>query len=472
MSAHASCESGDDVTDNPRIPPAAADLSGALQHLPDRRLWQACLGDPARFAQAIVGVTPHAGQQEWLRNSVKPYNALITGNRWGKSFVAAVKALHRAIYQTRDREYDEAGRYRILTASITQDQASIIWNTILRLIDNSPLLSALVTDVSHSHYPKLTFGNASEVEARSTQNRGEYLLGNDYDYVIFDEVAFEPFAEYVVEEVMLMRLADRRGTLDLVSTPNGKNWLYRKCRELLTRPELGYVQFGDSRDNPHISADYLRERIDHFSPGRVAQNIMGQFIDSGREIITSAYVDRALARAGATAPQSFNRFVSGWDLARKRTATVGVTVGVTTDGTAHVVALERFTNTPWPVVFERIRARQRCFSGRLVIDATGLGDVALSELADLAPEGFIFNARTKAELLSYLEMTHARDRICYARWELGAEHGAVWALEDELRAATWHDNSSCDGVMALALALWPLRHTTPNEPLSPRLERI
>ena len=33
----------------------------------------------------------------------------------------------------------------------------------------------------------MTFFNGAEVEARSTQNRGEYLLGNDYDLFVFDE---------------------------------------------------------------------------------------------------------------------------------------------------------------------------------------------------------------------------------------------------------------------------------------------
>ena len=64
---------------------------------------------------------------------------------------------------------------------------------------------------------------------------------------------------------------------------------------------------------------------------------------------------------------------------------------------------------------------------------------------------------TKAELLTHLELFHARGRICYDRWELPDGSGRVWSLEDELRRARWDDNNDCDALMALALALWPLR---------------
>ena len=107
-----------------------------------------------------------------------------------------------------------------------------------------------------SPYPRLEFGNGSIIEARSTQRRGLYLLGHDYDYFIFDEVAFEDEAEFVVNEVIKMRLADRMGTLDLVSTPNGRNWFYRKMKALKSRPKMAYVQSGDSRENKFISKEY------------------------------------------------------------------------------------------------------------------------------------------------------------------------------------------------------------------------
>lgn len=402
-----------------------------------------------------------------MKNSRMPENLLVTGNRWGKSFAEAIKIIHHALFRIRDTKYDFAGRYRIVTASITLDQARIIFNTVLRIFNSTCRIEGLVKKVTVTPYPRILLGNGTLIEARSTQRRGEYLLGNDYDYFIFDEVAFEDEAEYVVNEVIKMRLADRQGKLDLVSTPNGRNWFFRKMRELKDRTGDAYVQSGDSRENLFISQEYIKTQMKYLNDKRVAQNIMGQFVDSGGEIIPGKYIDAALINnvVNNNAPKTDGKdgyYITGWDLARKKTATVGVTIKIV-DGICTVVALSRIRKWDWNVILAEIRNRQRLYPGRLVIDATGLGDVIVSQLSDLNPTSFIFTARSKAELLTNLELFHSMGRVFYDRWELPDENGRVWSLEDELRFARWDDNNTCDALMALALALWPLYK--PDAPL-------
>ncbi|MBU8934033.1 MAG: terminase family protein [candidate division Zixibacteria bacterium] len=426
------------------------------------------MSDPSYFAEAVLGIKLHPGQKSWLGGSGERENTLVTGNRWGKSFVSAIKVLHHAIYRPRPLKYDHSGRYRICTASITQDQASIIFDQVVRLVHQSAILHPLMTSHTRTPYPRMIFGNGATVEARSTQNRGEYLLGNDYDLFIFDEVAFETDPEYVVEEVIQMRLADREGRLDLVSTPNGKNWFYRRVQDILAKRRPGYAQSGDSRENNYISRDFLDERVQYFSERRLQQNIMGQFVDAGGEILRGAYIDAALERHRRSMSHSppvldsvenenkGTLLLSGWDLARKRTATVGVTVAVF-EGQARMVALERFRMFDWRIVIEKIKQRQLDYPGQLVIDATGLGDVVAEQMSEYNPLCVIFTPATKAELLTNVELFHAQGRIAYERWELPDGPGRIWSLEDELRSARWDDNNQCDALMALALALWPLR---------------
>jgi len=435
--------------------------------------WRRGLEDPTFFARQFLEVELHPGQQAWLSASTRRENVLVTGNRWGKSFVSAVKLIHGAIYRARPLKYDDTQRYRAVVASITQPQANLVFSQVLRLLRQSPLVSSLMSDLIWTPFPCLTFGNGATIEARTTQNRGEYLLGNDYDLFIYDEVAFETSPEYVVEEVILMRLADREGRLDLVSTPNGKNWFYRRAREISEGNRPGYFQSGDSRDNPNVSRDFLEERAKYFSENRLKQNIMGQFVDAGGEILKGEYVDAALdaaRRARGTVDPKTCRYISGWDLARKKTATVGVTVEVK-DGSAGVVALERFKQFDWVVVLEKIRQRQQLYPGQLVIDATGLGDVVIEQLRDYRPEAVIFTTASKAELLTNVELWHARKAIAYDRWELPDGPGKVWSLESELRAARWDDNNECDALMALGLALWPLR-ISPTFAPSPRVGAV
>ena len=432
--------------------------------------WKRGLTDPLYFADKALNVKLHPGQQQWLEQSIYSENALVTGNRWGKSFVCAVKVIHHALYRPRHLKYDGSGRYRIVTASITQDQANIVFDTVIRLMRQSRWLMAYVESLTRTPYPKIVFGNGTTVEARSTQNRGEYLLGNDYDLFIFDEIAFENDPEYVVEEVIQMRLADRAGKLDLVSTPNGRNWFYRRVQELHTGNRIGYVQTGDSRDNEHLSTEFLDERLKYFSDRRVQQNIMGQFVDSGGEVIPGEYIDAALKTIRLSEKELSNsavKYISGWDLARKQTATVGVTIAVAgTD--VQVVALERFRKFDWNVVIEKIKQRQLQYPGELVVDATGLGDVVAEQLSDYNPTCVIFTHARKAELLANVELFHARKRIAYDRFELPDGPGKVWSFEGELREARWDDNNRCDSLMALALALWPLRRRS-EVAISPRL---
>jgi len=398
-----------------------------------------------------------------LANSDKPENLLVTGNRWGKSFVCAVKIIHHALFRPRKIKFDFSGKYRIVTASITQDQANIIFNQVIRFINNSDLLSLLVKSHIKTPYPHIQFSNGAIIEARSTQNRGEYLLGNDYDLFIFDEVAFETDPEYVVEEIILMRLADREGKLDLVSTPNGKNWFYKRANELKFGKRKGYFQSGDSRENKYISRDFLNERLKYFSDKRIQQNIMGQFADTGGEILKGKYIDKALdgyqylnRNSSNKSPFQIPYYMTGWDLARKKTATVGVTVKII-NNCAYVVSLERFKMFDWAVIIEKIKARQKKFPGRLIIDATGLGDVVVEQLKEYNPEAVIFTPSTKAELLTNLELLHAQNRVFYKRWELADGDGKIWSLEDELRQARWDKNNEFDSLMALSLAVWNLR---------------
>ena len=123
--------------------------------------------EPAFFAKRFLHVTLHEGQREWLDRSVMPENVLVTGNRWGKSFVAAVKLIHRAIYRPRKLCYDRAGQYRAAVASITQDQANLVFTQMLRLVRQSPILEQLLHSVTRTPFPTATFGRCEPCSSRA-----------------------------------------------------------------------------------------------------------------------------------------------------------------------------------------------------------------------------------------------------------------------------------------------------------------
>jgi hypothetical protein len=426
-------------------------------HIGKDNRWRRAVTDPVLFCREFLELEPHAGQAEWLTHSIKSQNLLVTGNRWGKSTVQAAKILHRAIFRTRDRRYDDVSRYRLLNISITQDQANIIFHNCLSLIKGKSLIELLVDKVVFTPYPKIELGNGSEVTARTSQNRGEYILGNDYDYINFDEVAFELHPDYVVNEVLTMRLADRKGTLDLVSTPRGRNWFYKKYLELSSDRDGAYVQSGKSTENPWLSQEYLAAKIESLSLPRVQQNIYGMFVDSGNEILKEEHIQQALATStGFSEKIQHHRYIHGWDLARKKTHTVGITLDVTSRP-YQLVKIERFQKRDWPVVYATIRQRHHEYGGETVIDSTGLGDVIWQELKDIKAIGFIFSPKSKAELLTNLQAQFESGNIGVPLVETATESGDYWSLTEELRELNWTENTTADAAMALALALWQAR---------------
>ena len=440
-----------------------------------RTIWRKCVSDPVIFAREFLEIEPHPGQVKWLQNSKKPENALHAGNRWGKSSAQAIKILHLCIFKIRKPKYNTSTKYAAVNASITQDQANIVFDKVTRLIKGNRKMEFLIKDLKFTPYPNVVFGNGAIFWARSTQRKGEYLLGHDYDYFNFDEVAFEPHPEYVVNQVIQMRLADRAGTLDYTSTPKGKNWFYRKCQELKKDPKMGYVQKGDSRENPHISYEYLERKLKTLPAQKIAQNISGEFVDDPDQVILEKYISLATScSTGLSRPVSGYRYCHGWDLARKRTYTAGVTLDIT-QRPYQVVAFERFQRE-WKDVYLAIRKRKREYGGEVLIDSTGLGDVVLSELEDIGAKGFNFGERggkAKSELIANLQQAHALGHIAYPYIEQADEAGEVWTLQDELTNFSWESNQGCDAVMALALALWLVRGGISRPViLLPRVDKI
>ncbi len=422
-------------------------------------IWKRAFYDPVVFAREFLNIKPHPAQAKWLRNSIGRENLLCTGNRWGKSTVQAIKLLHRCFFKLRNPKWDNIRGYNAVNVSITQDQASIVFNKAVSLLNGKPRIQPFIKEIRKTPFPSIIFKNGAILQARSSQNKGEYLLGNDFDYINFDEAAFEPNSSHIVDSVLAMRLADREGTIDYCSTPNGKNWFYDKYIKLLESSEA-YVQIGDSRENPNISADYINRKFKELPQSGRSQNIKGIFADTEETIIPFADLENALERSlpFPESPKPGRLYVHGWDLARKRTYTVGATIDITGDP-IRLVAMERFQRG-WLEAYAAIRERYRLYGGRVIIDSTGLGDVVLAELEDIGAEGFNFGVgggKAKAELLANLQRFFVMQKIIIPDIKLPDSNGKEWSFKRELSELKWEDNNKCDGAMALALALWGAR---------------
>lgn len=429
--------------------------------------WPLADTDAATFAEKVLGEKLHPGQKLWLANATKNENLLHAGNRWGKGEVQALKFLHQALLQPllpQPRPRVDSGRrravpviYRLANVSITQNQSEIVYRKILRLIRESKDWEILVVNERRENFPFLKLFNGSEISARSTQNRGEHLLGEGYDFVNFDEAAFDLHGEYVADKVLAMRLVDRGGMLDFTSTPKGRNWFYRHAEKLKGNPAWGYVQGGDTRENCFINREFLAERIKSWPENLTRQNVGGEFVEDAETLLRDEEIQRALsASLGLAPPQSGRRYLAGWDLGRKVSFTAGAILDIT-EKPYQLVAFERFHHRSWEQVFQTIRKRKKEYPGPVILDATGLGDVVYGELADIRPIAFVFSKKTKNELLLNFKRFHEKGEIAYPYLEQWEDSETLWSLRAELESLTWDENRQADFSFALALALWLLR---------------
>jgi len=388
---------------------------------------------------------------------------LATGNRWGKSTVAAVRALHHATFRVRERQFRNCPDYVVCCVSITLDQACIVWREALRLAKESPYLRGMLKGVKRTPFPLIELAGGAQIWARST-DCPDHLWGHRFDFVVFDEPAFEKRPDETVP-LLRTRVMDRNGCIDFVGTPNFRNWYYGQFSKGLhcaacaagEAPDCElrgscdspryYSQGGSTTENPYISGRGLARLSAHMTERQRLTHLEGAFLDNEGAVFPqeelAAAVDPSLKLEG---PADCVSYVSGWDIAVKRDWTVGVTLAL--EGKSlRVVDFVRLNRCPWAAVYGKVREVHSKYHPLCVVDSTGVGDPVVEELSDIGAVGFSFAAsggKSKTQLLLNLASNLGRLRM-----------PLIPELVEELSFYEWDDRGlRTDCVMALALAVW------------------
>jgi hypothetical protein len=121
-----------------------------------------------------------------------------------------------------------------------------------------------------------------------------------------------------------------------------------------------------------------------------------------------------------------------------RSVVVGCDVAKHTDWTVLIAmdaesgrcfAMERFNQLDWPIQKERIVEFARKYRGRVILDATGVGDPILDDLKRVLPdiEGYKLTAGSKVELIQRLVVAIEQRRVS---WPGGrVSHGGTKGTE-------------------------------------------
>ncbi len=332
---------------------------------------------------------PHDGQREFLLNPAK-FKVLACGRRWGKTDACAVQIVH-ALHKPYPTKH--------LILGPTADQAGLLFERSVQLLDQLDQQEAPIPKVKRSPYPHLRYGTHT-VMARSG-HLPRALRGHEATHIVVDEAAYLP--ESLVTEVAMPMLATTDGALTLISTPHGKNHFWRFF-DMGQRGENGvWSRHAPSSESPFVSASFLEIQKQLLSERAFAIEYEAKFMDSAGQVFKNASVQACLV---PLLSETNGPYTIGVDWARYGDYTAVAVLSGHRDESA-LVELVRFQGTTWIDAVRRVAdIVERFPHARVLCDATGLGDPVVellrTTLRSQAVEGLVFTNQTKAELIDGL----------------------------------------------------------------------
>lgn len=267
------------------------------------------------FDDLVLNIPSHDAQAEFLSKSVKRENLLHPGNGWGKTDVFAKKHIMRIL-----KHFTDGDKYRTLNIAITTEQAQLVQDRIVGMVNGSLLLRGWFipkNSVTKFPFPQVRYCNKAITEFKTTKRKGESVEGKEYGYISADEIALEQHLEFIREKILLPRLRSWEDSqLDFGATPKGMNAYYRVKQDI--KRKGGYIRGGTSYENPHIDHELLNYCCSTWSEAKISQIIKGMFIDTA-EMMFASRVDKLFNNSLELVEcERGHKYLHGWDLARGR----------------------------------------------------------------------------------------------------------------------------------------------------------
>lgn len=279
------------------------------------------------------------------------------------------------------------------------------------------------------------------------------LLGYGFIGMVLDEASKIPVNVWTY--TLRATLSDHLGWAVFIGTPSGRNWFYDLFTRGLDPTEKDYTSFTfGSNASPYFPACEWDDAKRDLPETVFRQEYEAEFLEDSAGVFR--HVDACTYLLDSVTPvSSRSRVLIGCDLAKHTDFTVLIAM----DGlTGRCFDTDRFNHLDWPIQKERILAFARLHHGRLILDATGVGDPIYDDLKRVYGdiEAFKFTSTSKTDIVQRLIVAVEQRQVAWpASWEvLTAEmkryeykYSATGSLSYSAPSG-YHD----DCVMALALA--------------------
>lgn len=233
--------------------------------------------------------------QKLVANDTHRFRVVNCGRRWGKTTLAILEMVAKAVFK------DNA---RIAYIAPTYQQArDIAWNELKKIC--LPVV-VLVNESRLEITVKTKNGGTSIISLRGWESI-ETLRGQAFDFIVIDEIASMRNFFLNWQEVIRPTLTDRRGHVLFISTPKGFNHFY----DLFNVNDVDYKSFHfTTYDNPHLPVDEIDKAKKELPEDRFSQEYMADFRKQTglvyREFDRGRHVTETL-------PTHFDEYIAGID---------------------------------------------------------------------------------------------------------------------------------------------------------------
>lgn len=403
--------------------------------------------------------TPHPAQSAIHYARDRRFRCVCTGRRFGKTLCLAAELADRGSHEGGGDYGWVAPTYNVAERGI--EAFRMIGEGFVNVCGRAPC---------RVEFQGMVGMPPSRVWFLSADNP-DNIRGFGFKGLVIDEAAAIPAD--VWHYVLRPTIAQTLGWAVFVSTPKGRNWFYDLFTRGLDPSETDYASFRfPSNASPYFPAKEWDEAKRTLPADVFRQEYEAEFMEDSAGVFRN--IDQCLIRdieqkgaKTAKADEYIRNVVIGCDVAKHTDWTVLIAMDAET---GRCFAMERFNHLDWPIQKERILAFARKYRGRLVLDASGVGDPIFDDLKRVYVdiEGFKFTAHSKTELVQRLIVGVEQRRVSWPGTRASTVPGMpAWdwdVLTSEMRRyeyaigpsggitynapAGYHD----DCVMALALA--------------------
>ncbi len=348
--------------------------------------------------------TPHPAQSAIHYARDRRFRCVCTGRRFGKTLCLAAELADRGSHEGGGDYGWVAPTYNVAERGI--EAFRMIGEGFVNVCGRAPC---------RVEFQGMVGMPPSRVWFLSADNP-DNIRGFGFKGLVIDEAAAIPAD--VWHYVLRPTIAQTLGWAVFVSTPKGRNWFYDLYTRGLDPSETDYASFTfPSKASPYFPAKEWDEAKRTLPADVFRQEYEAEFLEDSAGVFRN--IDGCLIGEDVTtkdakdAKEEYCRnVIIGCDVAKHTDWTVLIAMDAET---GRCCDMERFNHLDWPIQKERILAFAFKYRGRIVLDATGVGDPIYDDLKRVWPdiEGFKFTSSSKTALVQRLIVAVEQRRVSW-----------------------------------------------------------